>query len=183
LSVPSWNRTVSQVEFLHTFHKLRKEVILILMRDFGVKSKIYTFETLEKMFALDNEDAEQLKGILTKNHMSSVDAIKYPDWLINTWRSELLKMLNSLGVEIELANNIYSGSMVEYNERRLHWTLAIGYCHAIKDKLNEIIGILDVKVGAYEVVTEYITTEIKLLKGVRKSDTSRAKKTSWWVDK
>ena len=80
-------------------------------------------------------------------------------------------MLNLLGVEIELGNSIYVTTEPEYIERRRHFTLAIGYCNALKDKLQEIISTINVSVGAYTNVGLLLKKEIDLLKGVRKSDT------------
>ena len=108
---------------------------------------------------------------MEKYKMNSIDLIKYPPWLIDTWRHDILKLLNLLGVEIELGNSIYVTTEPEYIERRRHFTLAIGYCNALKDKLQEIISMINVSVGAYTNARLLLKKEIDLLKGVRKADT------------
>ena len=72
-------------------------------------------------------------------------------------------MLNLLGVEIELGNSIYVTTEPEYIERRRHFTLAIGYCNALKDKLQEIISMINVSVGAYTNAGLLLKKEIDLL--------------------
>lgn len=171
MSVPVWKRTESKVEFLSNFHKLRKEIIQILLRDFGIKEKTYTIELIKTIYNIDNVDEETLKNIMEKYKMNSIDLIKYPPWLIDTWRHDILKLLNLLGVEIELGNSIYVTTEPEYIERRRHFTLAIGYCNALKDKLQEIISMINVSVGAYTNAGLLLKKEIDLLKGVRKADT------------
>ena len=171
MSVPVWKRTESKVEFLSNFNKLRKEIIQILLRDFGIKEKTYTVELIKTIYNIDNVDEETLKNIMEKYKMNSIDLIKYPPWLIDTWRHDILKLLNLLGVEIELGNSIYVTTEPEYIERRRHFTLAIGYCNALKDKLQEIISTINVSVGAYTNVGLLLKKEIDLLKGVRKADT------------
>lgn len=171
MSVPVWRRTESDVEFLSNFHKLRKETIQILMRDFGIKKRQYSIQLIERIYSIDENDKELLEFIMKKYGISSADVDKYPTWLIDTWRSEVLRILNLIGVEIELGNSIYITNESEYIERRHHFTLAIGYCNALKDKFQEILFCLtDVKVGAYEQVGQMLAKEIKLLKGLRKAD-------------
>lgn len=174
MSVPVWQRTESKVEFLSNFHKLRHETLQILLRDFGIKERTYTVELIEKIYNVEKEDKETLENIMEKYKMDSMDIAKYPSWLIDTWRQEILRMLNLLGVEIELGNSIYVTNEPEYIERRRHFTLAIGYCNALKDKLQEIISEINVSVGAYTNVGLLLKKEIDLLKGVRKAD-----KKSW----
>lgn len=184
MSVPSWKRKESKVEFLHTFQKLRKETTLILLRDFGIKNKVYSVNLLEKMFNVtDEDDVKALEELLIKYDMNSAVLDRYPSWIIDKFRNECLDILCKIGIELELANNIFISSMAEYDERRIHWDLAIGYCHALKDKFHEILSVFQVKVGAYMVVAELLEKEIQLIKGIRKSDTTRSKKQSWWVDR
>lgn len=170
MSVPKSERSESKVRFLSNFHKLRKETLDILMRDFGIKKKHYTVEIIQKIYEISPEDTEALKAIMDKYGINNADIDKYPVWIVEKWRDQVMDILQHLGVEIELANNIFMYLPEEVYERRLHWDAAIGYCHALKDKLHEIITSIKVNVGAYEQVAILLQDEIKLLKGVRKSD-------------
>lgn len=179
MSVPVYRREESRVEFLNNFWKLRKEMIFILLRDFGIKQKTYTLHFLEKSYEMDPDDRATLEALADKYSMKASAVDIYPEWIVNAWRTEIMAMLNSIGVEIELANNIFitqDNKEVNnrlYLERRTHWTNAISYCNALKDKLQEILYCIDVKTGAYEEVGKKLNREIQLLKAVRKSDNNK----------
>jgi len=173
MSVPAYKRGESSAEFLHTYHSLRKEVNVLIARDFGIKPRTYTVELVSEIYDLAKEDKENLTNIANKYGMNSFEVKKYPDWLIDSLRSETRNYTRNIGVEIEIANSIYIYKEVAkeaFAERRKHWDLAIGYCNALKDELNEIIECFKPKPGAYEVLALLIDKEIALLKGVRKSD-------------
>lgn len=177
MSVPEYRRNKSSVEFLANFHKLRKEVNMILMRDFGIKPRHYSVDLIQQIYDLDENDETVLREIMNKYGMDSSQIQKYPKWLVDSWRTQIRQIMSNMGVEIELANSIFITSMDEYYERRKHWTLAIGYCNALKDVFHEILDCLpDVKVGAYTEVSILLKKEIELLKGVRKSDNKKKEK-------
>lgn len=161
--------------FLANFKNMRKELNLILMRDFGIKPRTYSIELIQEIYELNETDKEILKEISTKYGMDNVKVNKYPQWMIDDWRSSALDVVKKIGAEIEIANNIYISKECpneEYAERRKHWTLAIGYCNALKDILDDIINTAykDIKIGAYESIFEKLKNEIILLKAIRKSD-------------
>lgn len=175
MSVPEYKRGESNKLFLANFHSMRKELNLILMRDFGVKPRTYDVKLIENIYELDENDKKTLELLSDKYKMKDYTVKKYPMWKIEDWRKSILEDLKNIGREIELANNIYISKECpneEYAERRLHWTLAIGYCNSLKDTLNDLIDTInkDVKLGAYESVFEKLKKEILLLKAIRKSD-------------
>jgi hypothetical protein len=175
MSVPEYKRGTSNKKFLDNFHSMRKELTLIMMRDFGVKPRKYNIELIENIYELTEDDKKVLELLSNKYGMADYLVKKYPDWIIEDWRQSILDDLKNIGREIELANNIYISKECpreEYAERRKHWTLAIGYCNSLKDTLNHLIDTIhkDVKLGAYENVFKKIKEEILLLKSLRKSD-------------
>jgi hypothetical protein len=170
MSVPKYKRNESKVEFIANFHKLRKEIILILMRDFGIKAKSYSYELMNEIYKFDDNDRIEFMRIAEQYGVESFVVNKYPDWLIDGWRNEIMMILNNIGIELECANALYISNIHEFYNRRMHWNNALGYCLALQDKLHEIISCINVKVGAYESVFEKLTKELKLIKGVRKSD-------------
>ena len=170
MSVPKYKRNESGVEFLNTYHDIRKEVIMILMRDLGIKKKTQTVKFLLESYEVEEYDREVLIRIMDKYGMSEVEIDQYGAWIIDKWKEQLMTAIDRLGIEIELANNIHITNREEYVERRKPWDLAIGWCHVLKNKLQEIVSCINVKVGAYEIVIGRLWSEIRLLKGVRKSD-------------
>lgn len=176
MAVPAYRRTESKIEFIHTFNKLRTEVINILMRDFGIKARSYSVKLISDIYKLSDEDIKELNDIAERYDIDSYEVDKYPDWIINGWRNEIMMILNNIGIEIHSANSIYITNIQEYYCRRNHWNSAIGYLMALLDKLHEIIDCVNVKLGAYENTFNIIMKEVKLIKGVRKSDNKLLKK-------
>lgn len=171
MAVPAYKRNESKIEFIDNFTKLRKSIIEILMRDFGIKARAYSVDLIGDIYNITEEDRATLKRLSDTYGMSPIDVNKYPEWLINEWRAEILMIMNNIGISIACANTIYVTNIQEFYTRRMHWDNAIGYCMALQDKLHEVIDCVNgIKLGSYEIVFEYLTKEVKLLKAVRKSD-------------
>lgn len=178
MSVPKYKRNESKLEFFNNYFKLKREVIIILMRDFGIKERTYTVELMGDIYNIPKDDLATLNALHEMYGITSYHIDKYPEWLINGWRNEIMMILNNLAIEINCANSIYITNLFEYYNRRNHWNNAIGYCLALMDKLHEVISCIKVKLGAYEVVFTLIEKEIKLIKGLRKSDNKLVSKLS-----
>lgn len=176
MSVPAYKRNESSIEFLNNFDKIRKETYQILMRDFGVKKKKYSIHLIEEIYEIENDDKLTLEALMEKYQISSADVDKYPDWIIDAWRKDIIYLITKTGIEIRLFNSIYITNKTletaeqEYLARRQHIANAIALLYALKDKFQEIIMIIDVSLGAYTKVNKKIDHEIKLLKGVRQAD-------------
>lgn len=175
MSVPQHMRSESRVEFLNTFKRMTTNVMFILMRDFGIKSKHYSLDIVKQMYGITDDDVKTLDDLMLKYNMSSLSVEKYPDWLVNQWRAEVMSIVNSIGISIYCANAIYITNIQEYYSRRNHWNEAIGLLYSLSAKLHQIIDVLkkDVSLGAYEEVFVYIDKEISLIKAVRKSDNKK----------
>lgn len=170
MSVPMYKRKESSAEFLNTYKSIAKETYAIVMRDLGVKKKTYSIKFLFQVYNVEEIDKETINRIAEKYGMTEVESEKYGIWIIEHWKDSLMEATRRLGIELELANNIYITIDDEYIERRRHWNNAIGWCHVLKNTLREIIECLNVKVGAYEILIGRLWKEISLLKGLRKSD-------------
>lgn len=170
MAVPEHLRTESKVEFLSNFHKLRKYLYFLIARDFGLKAKSYDVDLLNKIYNLSDEDKAILDNISIKYGMRSFDVKKLPDWLVQHWRDDMIVIIRNASTEIELANSIYVTMKEEYTERRIHWNRALGYLNSIKDMLQEMIEMMKPPLGAYTEISKILEKEIRLIKGVRKSD-------------
>lgn len=171
-------RNQSKAEFLKNFHNLRKEVNKLMMRDFGIKPRRYNVDMLKDMYDIDEDDAEMLNLVSEKYGMKSYYTDKYPEWRIVVWQKEVSKIMSDIGVCIEQGNSrdfihsIYP--QATYLKRTEYFEDAIGHCHALKDKFHEILDVCDdVKVGQYTVIAKMLEREIKLLKGVKRSDKAK----------
>ena len=172
MSVRKLDRNESKVEFLANFHKLRKEIEIFLMRDFGLKKRKYDIALMEEIYQMTEEDKKCYEDLMTRLGATSSIVDKYPAWLIDSWRTSVMNILDNIGIQIELANSTYVVTQEEFNERRLAWDRAIGFCNALKDKLQDIIFCIqsDITLGCYESISVRLSREISLIKGVRKSD-------------
>lgn len=178
MAVPKYKRRLSGTEFLNNYDKIYKETVLILMRDFGIKKTTRVVNVLFQSYHIEEYDRETLQRIIEKYNIQTMDIDREGAWLIDKWKTQIMTALDKLGIEIELTNNIYITSIDEYTERRRHWNNAIGWCHILIKKYQQIISCLNVKLGAYDIVIGELYMEIKLLKGVRKSD----RKSKWTPD-
>lgn len=170
MSVPKYKRNTSKIHFFAVYNDIRRETISVLMRDFGIKARSYSVHLLEDIYDLSEEDKKIFEDLSEKYGIESYDIDKYPDWIINSWRNEILAILSNISIEIQCANAIYITNIQEYYNRRNHWNNAIGFCMALMGKLHEIIACIRVKVKSYEHIFELLNEEIRLLKAVRKSD-------------
>lgn len=176
MGVPAYKRKESSIEFLNNFDKIRKDSYQILMRDFGVKKRSYSIQLIEKIYEIEEDDKSFLEELMKKYQISSADVDKYPEWIIDTWRKDIIYIITKVSIEIRLFNSIYITNKTleiaeqEYLARRQHIANAIGLLYALKDKFQEIIMIIDVSLGAYTEVNKKVDYEINLLKGVRRSD-------------
>ena len=175
MSVREADRNPSRVEFLKNFHELRRDVEMLLMRDFGLKTRKYEIALMEEIYNLSEEDRKLYESLLEKVGAKSVLVDKYPAWLIENWRNSIMGILDEMGKQIELANSVYVVTQEEFVTRRLAWDRAIGSCNALRDKLHDIVFCVktDVTLGCYKVISEKLAKEINLLKAVRKSDNKR----------
>lgn len=173
MSVPEYLRSESSMEFLHNLHKLRRNINDLLGRDFGLKPRTYDIDLLKKIYEPTDEDAALLVRISAKYGMNSYEIDRFPRWLVDSIRQEVRWELKHLCVEVELANSIWLSDERTHNARRTHWDLAIGYCNALKDSLHEVVDCFKVKPSFIEETITMIDREIKLLKGMRKSDNKR----------
>lgn len=167
-------RGESKAEFLKNFHRLRKEINMLMMRDFGIKPRKYNVDLIKEIYELNEEDAALLSNMSEKYGMNTFYTEKYPKERIYEWKKELCYIMNQLGICIEQGNSrnvkyaLYPTA--EYLKRTEYFEDAIGYCQALKDKFHEILDILDVKTGQYITVSKLLKREISLLKGVKRSD-------------
>lgn len=170
MSVPKSERGQSGLEFYHTALNLRREIIALLLRDFGLKKKVRTTEILTQMYSIDPEDEKTLQAILTKYQMDDSVIDEYPTWLVDEFRNTILLILRDLRLNIRMANSIYVTTKAEYEERRNHWNRAIGNCQQLLEEMQFVIETLPVNAEKYMRYVGMIEKEINLLKGVRKSD-------------
>lgn len=186
MSVRKPDRTQSKADFMHNALRLRKEVTELLLRDFGVKSKVY--ETVKEA-RIDDKSRESFLRVIGHYDILETDRLElenimyrcsydektlgqYPTWLIDYFRTAILHIMEELMTNLYLGNSIYITMESEYWKRREHWNAAIGYVYDLAAWLDYIRQTLPVDANKYVGYLDRCKREISMLRGVKKSDNS-----------
>jgi hypothetical protein len=150
VSVLKNKRGLSKLEFYHTARKLREDITNLLLRDFGVRDKVRKIKTEENLDVTIIEE--------------------YPEWLIVSFRQNIMAILRNLLMNITAGNTIYPVTLDELQIRRRYQTAASINCEQLLQEMQYCADILPVKLEKFLPHVDKIEFEIKLLKGWRKSD-------------
>ena len=158
------------MEFFRTALELRFKITNLLLRDFGIKDKIRNLAAASGMTSrgMTKEDYDTLDAIYRKYNIGRPLIERYPSWMIDHFRLNILEILKNLIQNIVAANTIYPVNIDELNERRKYQTHAIVNCEQLLQEMQYVIYILPCDINKYMPYVELITKEIKLLKGWRK---------------
>ena len=170
MSVLKNKRALSELEFFHNATELRREITLLLLRDFGVKDKVRTVKSLYGISNMEPEDTKKIQEMVEKYGMCGSIVEEYPMWLIDKMRNNVLNIYHSMIMNITQANTIYPMSEEEFHDRRNFQNHAIGNCEQLLQEMQYIISIIPVDAQKYMRYVDMIEKEIALLKGWRKSD-------------
>ncbi len=184
MSVPKHKRSESPMEFLHNALSLRREMTELLLRDFGVKSRVREhlkevrldepskeeLEWMKKRYGMTNEDCQKIDTIINNATYDVRELEQYPEWLISYFRSAVLRILENLLNNLYYANSIYITKESEHAQRRGYLNQAIGNCYQLTSWMDYIRQTLPVDANKYERYLIRIQREIALVKGVRTAD-------------
>lgn len=176
MSVIKEKRSLSELEFYHNALKLDKELNQLLLKDFGIRDKIRELKYFCDIKKLDSEDKEMFLKIVEKYKMDENIIESYPLWLIDYYRKCILNDMQELFQNITEANTIYPISMQEWEERRKYQTKSIANAQNLLLTMTRVINNLPVNANKMTRFVDMITTEIKLLRGWRKSGNKLLKK-------
>ena len=150
MSVPKGRRGLSDFEFYHTARQLREDMTKLLLRDFGVK------DSIKKTYEVDGKQITIIEN--------------YPDWIIEGFRTSIIRLLRELILNITAGNSIYPTTPEELAKRRHFQTASIISCEQLQQELIYCADILPLKISTVAPFAGRIETEVKLLKGWRKSN-------------
>lgn len=166
MSVVKSKRKPSSFEVFNHYSKLRKEVTLLLLNDFG-----YSVEraqrSLEKSFG-DKDKLTPEQQINYEKRLAKI--IGFAAWFLPKEKEAVTDCLREITACIYGANSIYPMYREELIERRILQDKAIGQLYRLTQELQYAIDILPVDVDKYTRFAEMIETEINLIKGWRKAD-------------
>jgi hypothetical protein len=140
MSVLKNKRGLSKLEFYHNARRMRKEITMLTLRDFGIHSRGAAFKAAT--------GSQQPEG--------------FYDELIAEFSRNIRNLLRDMLRNITEGNTIYTVYVDEIQERRRYQTTAIINCEQL---LQELLYCEDVMP-----YIEQIEFEIKLLKGWRKAN-------------
>lgn len=148
MSVIKSKRSLSKLEFYHNARKLRKELTLLTLRDFGIHSRGNTFK--------EQTGSQQPEG--------------FYDELLAEFSENIRKLLRNMILNITAGNTIYPYNQDELLLRRRYQTGAIINCEQILQEILYCEDVIPVKISKFVPYIEKIEFEIALLKGWRKSN-------------
>ena len=128
MSVLKNKRSVSSLEFYHNAIMLRREITMLLLRDFGIKDKVRSVKSLYGVPGMEPEDEQKFREIVEKYEMKATIIEEYPAWLIDKMRNNIMNILHNMIMNITQANTIYPVCESEFYDRRNFQNHAIGNC-------------------------------------------------------
>ena len=162
-------RSLSSMEFYKNAIKIRKELTLWLLKDFGNKRNVRSVHHVIK--DIDPEDQQTIDDIFVKYGKNPNKGFQseYPEWYVAVEREAIANILRDMIQNITKANSIYVQSMNEYDMRRAYQTKAIGDCYVLYQELQYIISVFGTDLNRFIPILEDIEKEISLLRGWRQS--------------
>lgn len=168
MSVVKSKRKISQFEVFHHLYQLRRDITELLLRDFGYSTEKEQIRIMKRM------------GIQQDKPMSDEDKMRYnfcaqrwnafDRWFILDERKTIVDCLRNITEHVFVANSIYPTCPEELAQRRIHQDEAVGQCYRLAQELQYAMETLPVDMNKYTRFGESIETQVKLIKGWRKSD-------------
>ena len=148
MSVLKNKRGLSKLEFCHNARKMRREITMLVLRDFGVHSRGKKFK--------EDSGSKQPEG--------------FYDELIAEFAKNIRLLLRNMMWNITAGNTVCAADEEEVRERRRCQTAAAVNGEQLMRELLYRGDVMPVKASAFAPYIEQIECEIKLLKGWRKAN-------------
>ena len=173
MAVPKGERGMTRTEFFIAAYKLHDAIVMLLLRDIGLKTSMRDFKTFAYRAKMSEDDKRQFGNLCEKYHID-VEA-EFPSWLMEYYRKNILHCLEDLMTHITNANSVYvdvksANALNEFNLRRREMWLAISSCERLYQQFQSAIRLLPVDASKYSRYTEQIQKELGYLKDWKKSD-------------
>lgn len=166
MSVVKRKRKESNFKFYYHAVEMRKNIMFLLLRDFGVKDRIRSIDFYANK--MEESDAGKFNELLKKYEIVKISE-EYPQWLITKFRDSVFQLVQDLVHAITNAYTIWPTNQAEYEEKRIWQDRAIMACESLLQDFTLIIDILPIDANKYIRYVDNIEEEINLLKGWRKS--------------
>ena len=157
------------MEFWKNACALEKQMVFIVLHDFGIKPRVREPNFFAKVYKMKAEDAITFNGICEQYGIIRTTE-DYPEWLMEMLRKTIIEKLMELKENIRSANEIYPYYRQEYIDRRRYQDEAIRCCGKLYDSFTLVKEMLSINPDKYMSVVEKIERERDLLTGWRKAD-------------
>ena len=169
MSVPKGRRRQSRFEAQHHYYRLRDDVTLLMLQDFGFSEEKYR-ESIER-YRQCHAAADNIDEVVARFEKKCE---AFNKWFIDRECDAVLEMLRTIESEFTQGNSIHPSDtpakLVEFIKRRWHMNNAIAECYVLKQEINYIIRTLPIDKNKFKRFGEAIDKQIALYKGVRQSD-------------
>lgn len=164
MSVLQSERKESNLLYYHQAYEIRKELVNLSLRDFGLK------QTKSDLIISDKVSEEDKQTILelTAKYKRGYIIHKQPEWLLEKFRDSVFDHCNQLIDNITAAYNLHPTYKAEWDERRLYQDKAIINCEQLIQTIQFIMSVLPVDANKFLKYVPMIEKEIELLKSWRK---------------
>ena len=157
------------MEFWKNACALEKELVFIVLHDFGLKRRAREPQFFSKVYNMKAEDAITFNGLCEQYGIIRVTE-DYPAWVLDFHRRHIIELLAELKENIRSANEVYPYYREEYITRRQYQDEAIRCCGKLYDAFTLVKEMLSINPDKYMGVVNKIERERALLKGWRKAD-------------
>ena len=174
MSVPVHKRTVSEKQYYIDFIKIYKSIFYYTAKDFGIKNitrDLKVFTNVAKMTPEDKAKFIELCEIYKIDVESS-----YPQYILETFRKELLGTLNEILKDMTIADEIYPVTEYEYNMKKGLQHTCIGNMSYLLQLLQMVTTLYPVNQEKYVNIVTAIDKCIGVFKSWKKSTNSQYKR-------
>lgn len=164
MSVLQSQRSESNLEYYHYAYEIRKELVNLALRDFGLKPNKKELNISERV----SEEDKQTILELTRKYNRGYVIHKEPEWILEKFRNMIFDDCSKLINNITAAYNLHPTYEMEWNEHRIYQDRAIINCEQILQTLQFIMTVLPVNANKFLNYVPMLEKEITLLKRWRK---------------
>lgn len=171
MAVPVRNRSQAANAFRYKAIQLQKDMTLLLLRDFGVKSKEFSIDYYSKINKMSAEDQELFTDILARYNLTDHLVASYPAWLLDYYRKNILATLHELCSDLTMIVSMEEKTPVsnlkEFYCRQQYANHAVGSCQELLQEMQDVLSVLPVNANKLMPYTEHILELRKLVMDYR----------------
>ncbi len=168
-SVPEGRRTLSGFQTDHDIAKLRDEITVFAMNQFGFSQEKY-LKRIEK-YRHDHAKADNVEEI-TKRYEAKCEAFK--NFFIPSEYERVLGLVGDMDAAFTMGNSIFPSDtpakFFEWLARRIYIDIAISKAYVLKREINYVIRVLPVDINRYYGFAKKIDHVVEMMKGARRAD-------------